>query len=181
MVRPSAQSTFRESRLPLGPLSVALLSAALMSCMSVGIETQTASRAVDADVLGLRSAAQSISRSAAQSAVWLDDSLKLSEGLDRMRQGIDGALDSSRDNAGDLVRRVRSRAIVASDACFSADEAEGCNVAAKSACVRASYADGAPLASSTYVACSGTWGLWAGDAPDGACKTKRRLNAALCW
>ncbi len=113
---------------------------------------------------------------------WLQrQQLQVSAGLGRMREQVDETLGGVRDNAGDALRRVRSRAIVASDACFSTDEKEGCSVAARNACQRASYTDGAPLASSTYTACSGVWGMRAGDAPDGVCKTKRRLNAALCW
>lgn len=113
---------------------------------------------------------------------WLQrQQLPFSAGLGRMRERIDGALGDVRDNAGDALRRVRGRAIVASDACFPPDGNEGCAVAARNACRRASFADGAPLASSTYVACSGVWGMRVGAAPEGACKTKRRINAAICW
>ncbi len=113
---------------------------------------------------------------------WLQrQQLQVSAGLGRMRDQVDEALDGVRDNAGDALRRVRSRAIVASDACLSIDEREGCSVAARNACQRASYTDGRrSRAQPTWPApASGACGAAA--APDGACKTKRRLNAALCW
>ncbi len=149
---------------------VACIAASVMSCMSLDIEPPAALRGA----------------SAAAARAWFDErQRRLSEGADRLRLSIDEAMASAasgaRDSANETVRRVRSRAIMASDACYSTEETEGCTIAARSACQRASYADGAPLASSTYFACSGSWGLRAADAPEGACKTKRRLNAALCW
>ncbi len=155
--------------LPLVKGAVAVIALGLASCMGFGSEDKNG--ALTAAVAPM-----------AEMGSWLQrQQLQVSAGLGRMRDQVDDALGDVRDNAGDALRRVRSRAIVASDACFSTDASEGCTVAARNACQRASYTDGAPLASSTYTACSGVWGMRAGDAPDGACKTKRRLNAALCW
>ncbi len=159
----------RAQRLPVTGLAAAVLALGLASCMGFGSNDKNA---------GLTAAVAP----AQDMGSWLQrQQLQVSAGLGRMRDQVDEALGGVRDNAGDALRRVRSRAIVASDACFSTDESEGCSVAARNACQRASFTDGAPLASSTYTACSGVWGMRAGDAPDGACKTKRRLNAALCW
>jgi hypothetical protein len=156
-------------RRPARGLAAALLALGLASCMGLAGSDRSAS------LIAAVTPAEDMGS-------WLQrQQLQVSAGLGRMRDQVDDALGDFRDNAGDALRRVRSRAIVASDACFSTDESEGCSIAARNACQRASYTDGAPLASSTYVACSGVWGMRAGDAPDGACKTKRRLNAALCW
>ena len=159
----------RVSHLPRRRLAAACLALGLASCMGFGSDDRSA--ALTAAVAPSEDMGSWLQR----------QQLQVSAGLGRMRDQVDEALGGVRGNAGDALRRVRSRAIVASDACFSTDESEGCSVAARNACQRASYTDGAPLASSTYVACAGVWGMRAGDAPDGACKTKRRLNAALCW
>ena len=159
---------WRHSRV-VGSLAAACLSLGAASC--VGTATDDRNAALQSALAPSESAGSWIQR----------QQLQFSEGLGRMRDQVDGALGGARDGAGDALRRMTSRAIVASDACFSSDEKEGCAVAARLACQRASYTDGAPLASSTYSACSGVWGMQAADAPAGACKTKRRLNAALCW
>jgi hypothetical protein len=109
---------------------------------------------------------------------WLDGQhRRVMAGLDRMRADLDGVAEGARGSVEQAARRIRTRAITASDACFSAEE-ESCATAAKTACQRASYGDGAPLASVSYVVCSGFWST----RPNaGSCRTKRRLNAALCW
>lgn len=145
-------------------LCLALLSAGLMSCMSLSLERTIASRPIEWP-----------------DTTKLTQQLQISQGFNRMRDRIEGAMEATKEGAGDIARRVRSRAILATDACFSSDEGQGCDIAAKSACLRANYTDGSALSSSTYVACSGTWGFRAADAPEGVCKTKRRLQAALCW
>jgi len=162
----------RWSRLALASIAAV----GLASCISLNFDTGGAALRDSEPSTGAAGSAGS------PATAWLDrQQLLFSAGLGRMREQVDLALAGAKGGAGDALRRVGSRAIVASDACYSTEEAEGCAVAARSACQRASYTDGAPLASSTYVACSGVWGMRAGDAPDGVCKTKRRLNAALCW
>jgi len=148
----------------------ALMAASALAC--VGVDA--------GDRVG--SAWRSVGSSAAEAGAWFaSQQRRLTQDVGRMQEGVDAAMSDARGGAEEAARRVRSRAIMASDACYSLDEAEGCAVAAKSACRRESYADGAPLASSSYVVCSGAWSLRAASAPEGVCKTKRRLNAALCW
>ena len=167
----ATESATRESGWgALRTAGVACIAGSVMSCMSLDIEPPAALRGPDTAAL----------------RAWFEARQRQwSEGAERLRVGFDEAMSDAaagaRDGANETVRRVRSRAIMASDTCHSTEETEGCTIAARSACQRASYGDGVALASSTYFACSGSWGLRAADAPEGACKTKRRLNAALCW
>jgi hypothetical protein len=113
---------------------------------------------------------------------WVDQQrAQFSSGVTSVRRGIDGAVEATVTASTGAVRRVNGRPINTQDACFMDRPVDGCDVAAKSACQRQSYGDGIALASSTYEACSGSWGLRPWAAPSGVCKTKRRLQTALCW
>jgi hypothetical protein len=108
---------------------------------------------------------------------WLSrQGAQLSSGITSIRQSVDGAVEATVSAGSGAARRVSGRPVNATDNCPADSVTDGCMIAAKAACNRNAYADGIPLSTSTYQACAGILVT-----SDKACKTKRKLQTALCW
>jgi hypothetical protein len=124
---------------------------------------------------------QSLLPSSGQSGLFAAQTQPITAGMTAIQERLDGFVEATIGAGTNAARRVTGRPVEARDACMTDGQADDCASAAKIACKRSSFGDGAPLSSSTYQACSGGWGMQPWAAPDGVCKTKRRLQTALCW
>jgi hypothetical protein len=110
---------------------------------------------------------------------WLDNSRRnLDAAIQDLRQGADGVWQATVSAAGGLTRSVSGRPIATMQACPMIDGIPDCVIGARIACAREGYRDGLALTSVRYESCRG---LASVSLAAGACRTKQRLQSALCW